>query len=181
MQRTTRKRRSEVKTGDRSTPMERTTTDRTNGDRSGFGSLNLDQIVAANRTGLVVKLLFMGLAGTGTGIGTSTSTGVLPKHDLPVVTIPSTPAGLSLSLPIPFLALVPTRPTISEMLAKAAKACGSSVQALNQAPIVPPVGPSPVDSPSIPAPPPARSQWHHRIEKGKETVNPKLSPGCNFQ
>ncbi|KAK1565656.1 hypothetical protein Q3G72_031959 [Acer saccharum] len=61
MQRMTHKRGSEVKTGDRSTPMERTATDRTNGDRSGFGSLNLDQIVAANRIGLVVKLLFTGL------------------------------------------------------------------------------------------------------------------------
>ncbi|KAK0588150.1 hypothetical protein LWI29_035077 [Acer saccharum] len=55
------------------------------------------------------------------------STVVLSEHDQPVVTISSTSVGLSPSLPIPLPAWVPTRPTINEMLVRAAKARGSSV------------------------------------------------------
>ncbi|KAK0580473.1 hypothetical protein LWI29_002353 [Acer saccharum] len=62
-------------------------------------------------------------------IDAGAGTGVLPEYDQPVVTIPSTQGGLSSSLLIPFLALVPARPTINETLARAAKAHGTSVQA----------------------------------------------------
>ena len=62
----------------------------------------------------------------GTDVGDDT--GALPEHDQPTFTIPSTSTGLSPSLSILLPALVPTCPAIGEMLARAAKARGSSAQ-----------------------------------------------------
>ncbi|KAK0606830.1 hypothetical protein LWI29_004924 [Acer saccharum] len=88
-----------------------------------------------------------------TDTGASAGTCVFPEHGQPAVTILSTLAGLSPSLPIPFPVLAPTRPTIGEMLARVAKARGSSVHAPKQAPTVSLIGPPLMDSPSIPTPP----------------------------
>ncbi|KAK0590682.1 hypothetical protein LWI29_030380 [Acer saccharum] len=53
---------------------------------------------------------------------------VLFEPILPATTVSSTPVVLPLNLPVPLLELVSARPTIGEMLARAAKARKSPIQ-----------------------------------------------------